>query len=172
MFAVQVLQNERDVGFHKLQQVLDQQEAVLPNTATSGKERLRRQAQELQEDWDAILAKMADAKSRLEVSVTQWSAFSDSQELLARWLLDAEESVRVDSQLQPTLPEKQSQEERLKGLLKGLAAQQESMDSMEEKGLQLSGASQDVEVAKETQQILARYKTLNMKVQVKSFLYL
>jgi nesprin-1 len=111
---LQELANMRDDGFRKLQTAADNLQMVLPNTSSSGRDQMRRDMQTLQQSWDNTMSQMNENKGKLENCLSQLSMYDEGSEQLRKWLDEMEQSVKLETDLQATLPEKKSQLERVK----------------------------------------------------------
>lgn len=97
-----------------LQVALDKLQIVLPNTSVAGRDKIHRDMQTLQQEYDSLSAELNDRKGHLDGILAQWMVYDDSVEQLQRWLKDLEDQLTAESALQNTLQEKKLQLERVK----------------------------------------------------------
>ena len=109
----------KDEGFQCLQQVVDAAHLVQPSTSPPGKDIVADDLHGLRQDWDDMLTMMNEGKTRLETAVNQWDLHDNAIATLTKWLGDMEETLKQESALQSTLPEKRSQLERIKVSITG-----------------------------------------------------
>ena len=57
-FYFQDISNSKEDGFYKLQEVLEKSNLVLPNTSSRGKDKIRQDIQNLQQEWDTAMVKV------------------------------------------------------------------------------------------------------------------
>ncbi|RUS81756.1 hypothetical protein EGW08_010510, partial [Elysia chlorotica] len=157
---VQELLNEKEEGLHMLQVTMDSLQVVLPNTSVGGRDSLRRDMTQLQQDYDALSASLGEAKAQLAGTLAQWTVYDDSVEQLQRWLADLQTQVDADSVLQNTLQEKKLQLERVKVLQLNISSQQSTIDSLNEKALTLKRTSRDGNLGAQISQVVSRYEKL------------
>lgn len=97
-----------------LQIALDKIQAVLPNTSVTGRENMRHDIQNLQQEYDTLSAKLNNIRENHDSTFALWTLYDDSLLQLQRWLKDLEDQLTADSVLQNTLQEKKLQVERVK----------------------------------------------------------
>ena len=114
MWVKQDIINQRDEGFHKLQQAIDSANLVVPNTSSEGKDNIAEQLQSLRQGWDDMCVQMHTGKSTLEAGISQRELHDDVITQLLHWMTDMEKSVKAEESLQSTLPEKRAKQERIK----------------------------------------------------------
>ncbi|ESO86156.1 hypothetical protein LOTGIDRAFT_167389 [Lottia gigantea] len=162
---VQDLLSAKEEGLHMLQIALDNLQVVLPNTSVTGRDNMRREMQQLQQEYDALSADLNESKMRQESCLSQWTVYDDSTEQLERWLHDLEGQIQVESQPQNTLQEKKLQLERIKVLQLNINAQQSTIDNLNEKAQTLKQMSHDSNLTNQIKQIVDRYDKLRTQVK-------
>ena len=100
---------DKEVGQQVLNMALDKGERLYPDTSTAGREKIRQQLRTAKDVWDSLQTDLVDLQRRTEVSATQWSAFTEGQGQLERWLLEVETWVNTDTDLKESLTEKRAQ---------------------------------------------------------------
>jgi len=61
-------------------------ELVLPETAPAGHASLQQELAELQNRWDGLLSKLANAQTSLTQLFSHWKQFEDTVDKLAEWI--------------------------------------------------------------------------------------
>ena len=111
---------DRDVGLAKLNTAIEAGEKLYPDTASAGRERIRQQLRTAKDVWDSLLGDLSEVQRRHDALATQWTAFADGQEMVERWMLEAETWIKADAEPKNTLQEKRSQLQNMKVGLKYL----------------------------------------------------
>lgn len=150
----------KDDGFARVQNIVEQAQAVLANTAPHGHEQINRALSKLQNDWSAIALKMVDIKSILDQSINQWSGFLDQVQSVNRtneWL---ENALRELSELQTTMTEKRTQLERIKTTEERVRVEKIEVDTLKAKAAEMLSGGHQSQNAYQAQQILDRFDQL------------
>lgn len=85
----------------------------MSNTSMEGREMIRKELQQLQQEWDTMISEVMDTKVMLESCLLQWSDYSHSYEKIQKWLRDMEKRLR-ETEPKADLGEKKSELQRLK----------------------------------------------------------
>lgn len=88
-------------------------EKTMNNTSMEGREMIRKELQQLQQEWDNMISEVMDTKVMLESCLLQWSDYSDSYEKIQKWLRDMEKRLR-ETEPKADLGEKKTELQRLK----------------------------------------------------------
>lgn len=100
---------ERDMGFAKLNQVIEVGEKLYPNTAPEGRDAVRQEMRALKLGWDSLFDDLSAVQRKLEVAMVQWTSFDDSNTQVAQWLKEMEGQLEGTMSLRATLEQKKSQ---------------------------------------------------------------
>ncbi|XP_074648980.1 muscle-specific protein 300 kDa-like isoform X3 [Tubulanus polymorphus] len=157
---LQELSNLRDEGFRKLQSAADNMQVVLPNTAPSGRDNLRRDVQVVQHNWDADMTQMNENKTKMENCLTQLSMYDEGIDQFNKWLREMEANIKSESEPQATLQEKKAQLERVKILQLNINSHQATMNNLGEKASALQTATNDSNILAQVNQLNNRFDTL------------
>lgn len=100
---------EKDQGLQKLNSMIEAGERLYPDTAATGREKIRQELRTAKDDWDSLFSSLNDTQRKVETFLHQWSSYSESQDQLMRWITETEGNLRADVELKNTLPEKRVQ---------------------------------------------------------------
>ena len=101
--------SEKEHGLQKLNAAVESGEKLYPDTAASGREKVRQELRRAKEDWDRLCGSLNDAQRRVDSFLMQWSSYSDGQDQLLKWMDDMENALKSDVDLKNTLQEKRMQ---------------------------------------------------------------
>lgn len=88
-------------------------EKTMTNTSVEGREMIRVELQQLQQEWDNMMAEVTDTKVMLESCLLRWTDYSDSHTQVQKWLKDMERRVK-DTEVKSDLSEKKAELQRIK----------------------------------------------------------
>lgn len=88
-------------------------EKTMTNTSMEGREMIRKELQQLQQEWESMLGEITDTKVMLESCLLQWTDYSDSYDKIHKWLRDMEKRLR-ETEAKADLGEKKAELQRLK----------------------------------------------------------
>lgn len=77
----------------KLNQAIEAGEALYTNLTAEGRENVRQEIRLLRQDWDELFEDVMAAQRQLEVSLVEWTSFSDSLQQLQEWLKGIESQL-------------------------------------------------------------------------------
>lgn len=97
---------ERDEGLHKLQVAMESLKLVLPNTSILGCQKLHKNLQSLQTDYDNLSSQMSNICANLESSLSHWTLFHNELDNMKQWLSDTATQLETESHLQTSFSEK------------------------------------------------------------------
>ena len=86
---------------------------TMATSSAAGKEKIKREMSQVQDDLSNLLSEVDDAKNSLQKVLQLWRDFEDSHEALNHWLHRTELQLK-EVELKATLEEKQQQVVRLK----------------------------------------------------------
>ena len=69
---------EKDVGYEKLNRTVEYGDVLYPDTAQSGRDKIRHQIRLAKEVWDSLLADISKQQSVTDTALLHWSAYSDA----------------------------------------------------------------------------------------------
>jgi len=101
-----MLLSEKDHGLQRLNATVETGERLYPDTAASGREKVRQELRLCKDEWDRLFNSLSDTQRKVESYLMQWSSYSDGQDQLMRWMTETEEALRSDVDLKNTLQEK------------------------------------------------------------------
>ena len=110
----QTLSANQQVGLSHLNAAIEAGERLYPDTAAPGREKVRQQLRTARDVGDAVVGDLAEAQRHHAATATLWASFSQGQQDVERWLLEAETWVKADSELRNSLQEKRSQLQNMK----------------------------------------------------------
>lgn len=84
-------------------------EKLYPDTAATGREKVRQDLRRAKEDWERLFNGLNEAQRRVDAFLMQWTSYVDGQDSLTRWMSDTEAALRADMDLRNTLQEKRQQ---------------------------------------------------------------
>ena len=88
-------------------------EKTMNNTSVDGREMIRQELQQLQQEWDTLIGEVTDTKVMLESCLLQWTDFNDSYEQIQKRLREMEKRLRgTDPKVD--LSEKKAELQRIK----------------------------------------------------------
>ena len=100
-------------GEAKIQQVENLCSKTLTNTSSAGKEILKREVKQLENDWSQVKSNMEECQGQLEAVLSQWVEFDMCHDDIGKWMKGVEAELK-DYELKGTLSEKQQQIEKFK----------------------------------------------------------
>ncbi len=106
---VQLMLVDKDTGQGKLNTAIDSGEKLYPDTATSGREKIRKQLRTAKDVWDRLLTDLMELQKNCQTSVTQWASFTDGQQHLDKWMLEVDTWLKTDTEPKTNLQEKRTQ---------------------------------------------------------------
>ena len=98
---------------HRLQAVMDLAAKTSQNTSPVGRDVLRRESHNLQQEWLQYQDRMASTTQVLSHTMSQWGQFHDLLDECADWILNMENSVKRH-ELMSSIKEKFQQVEKFK----------------------------------------------------------
>ncbi|XP_076463750.1 muscle-specific protein 300 kDa-like isoform X7 [Babylonia areolata] len=145
-------------GEPKVQHVISLAQNVLPHTAPQGRDVIIRDSDALRNDWEAFMLALAKTKSDLESCMDQWKEFETWEGKCGGWLKEVEARLR-EVDLRASLPEKQTQLEKLKALQKEINEHEKDLDVLSDSAQELMQVSADSRVVSQASQLATRYQT-------------
>lgn len=100
----------------------------------------------LKQRWDAVLARAADKKIKLEIALKEATEFHEALQIFVEWLTNAEKQLANASPISRVLPTVQQQIEDHKSFNKDISNYRESMLQLDKKGTHLKYFSQKQDV--------------------------
>lgn len=88
-------------------------EKAMTNTSMEGREMIRKELQQLQQEWESLISEITDTKVMLESCLLQWADYNHSYEKIQKWLRDTEKRLR-ETEPKGDLSEKKAELQRLK----------------------------------------------------------
>ena len=104
-----MLFSEKEHGLQRLNGSLESGEKLYPDTASTGREKVRQDLRRAKEDWERLFSGLNEAQRRVDAFLMQWTSYVDGQDSLTRWMSDTEAALRADMDLRNTLQEKRQQ---------------------------------------------------------------
>ncbi|KAL3874932.1 hypothetical protein ACJMK2_037884 [Sinanodonta woodiana] len=134
-------------------------EKTMNNTSVEGREMIRQELQQLQQEWDALIGETTDTKVMLESCLLQWTDFSDSYEQIQKWLRDTEKRLKI-SDPKVDLSEKKAELQRIKGVYQDVTSYEQMMEGVGAKAQDLMQKSPASKATTDTSQIITKYHNL------------
>lgn len=122
-----------DHGSGRLKAVFDQADRILPATSSEGSTDIKEQLNVFSTDYDRLKSSVLEAKNDLETTLSQWSSFDYSCELLNQWIKEVEVKLRSDREPMNDLVEKRSCLEKVRMLAKDIDLHKPQLDKLEER---------------------------------------
>ena len=88
-------------------------EKTMNNTSVDGREMIRQELQQLQQEWETMIGEVTDTKVMLESCLLQWTDFNDSYEQIQKRLKEMEKRLR-GADTKADLGEKKAELQRVK----------------------------------------------------------
>ena len=107
--SLQVLLGDKEEGIQRLNACIQYGEKLYPDTATSGREKIRQQLRTAKDVWDSLLSDMAEMQRRFDNTLDLWSTYNTGAEELEKWILEVETWLKADTEMKNTLQEKKGQ---------------------------------------------------------------
>ena len=104
-----MLFSEKEHGLQRLNGSIESGEKLYPDTAATGREKVRQDLRRAKEDWERLFNGLNEAQRRVDAFLMQWTSYVDGQDSLTRWMSDTEAALRADMDLRNTLQEKRQQ---------------------------------------------------------------
>ena len=105
----QILLSEKDQGLQRLNVSVEAGEKLYPDTAPSGRDKIRHELRTAKEAWDNLMVNLNDCQRKFDTFLMQWTSFMESQGHFVKWLSDTEAVVKNDLESRGSLQEKRSQ---------------------------------------------------------------
>ena len=99
-------------GEAKIQAALFNARRVAKSSGAVGKAQLAEECEQLERDWQAYQARLAQGNERLQQGIEHWQQVDESQEKLSQWLREKERALK-DYTPKSTLEEKEDQLHKL-----------------------------------------------------------
>ncbi|XP_077587652.1 nesprin-1 [Stigmatopora nigra] len=155
-------------GEVKLNMTVGKGEQVLKHYGTDGQEAVALQLQELKDAWANMLIASMSCHSRLEWTVSQWSAFLDGKNQLQQWMESVEQEVVVTLPRQPGLKEKSALLARLRAVRADVDARAAALSRLTDKSAELYEKSADQTFGPESRaELQAHFADISAVVQGK-----
>jgi dystonin len=107
---------------------------------------LQHSVRTLKQRWEAVVAKAADKKIKLEIALKEATDFHESLQAFVEWLTDAEKRLSTAEPISRVLPTVTRQVEEHKNFQKEIGNYRESMLQLDKKGSHLKYFSQKQDV--------------------------
>ncbi|GAB6020485.1 hypothetical protein CHUAL_003173 [Chamberlinius hualienensis] len=130
---LQELSDAKSSATAKLDAVVDLGERLYLQTASDGREAIRNKLQSLQERWESLGSRLADALWKLDGCIQQFDSFAFSREQLVNWLSDIQESIESHNEKRSTLQEKRVKLQGQKSVYQEIQSHRHMVDSLNEK---------------------------------------
>ncbi|KAL5008450.1 hypothetical protein ScPMuIL_014031 [Solemya velum] len=159
--VMQILMSEKEHGLQKLNSSIEAGEKLYPDTASSGRDKIRQELRTAKEDWDRLFSNLGDAQRKVDSFLLQWSSYSDSQGQVLRWITETEGALRADLDPKNTLQEKRKQLQNQRTIYQDIVSHQRLVDSVIEKAQTVLQNTSNSEVAEFIKDVSSRYENLN-----------
>ncbi|KAK3865215.1 hypothetical protein Pcinc_029165 [Petrolisthes cinctipes] len=158
---LQYLLSEREQATHRLGSITTIGERLYPDTATSGRERLRQDLRGMRERWERIENSITEQQRQQEAQSLQWASFSDSMQAARNWLDNMEKTVSVDPSNWLSLQELRSRLLKFKTALHDITSHKRVMDSIKERaGYLLEASPNNKDVMEAIEEVESRHEAL------------
>ncbi|KAK3090120.1 hypothetical protein FSP39_009339 [Pinctada imbricata] len=162
---IQMLLAEKEHGLQKLNAAVESGEKLYPDTAATGREKVRQELRRAKEDWDRLCSSLNDAQRRVDSFLMQWSSYSDGQDQLLKWMADMENALKSDVDLKNTLQEKRMQLQNFRSMQQDISSHQRLVDSVVEKAQGVLQSTNNPEVAGFIKDVSSRYEQIGQAVK-------
>jgi len=151
----------RDEGLRRVQNAADASILVLPHTASSGRDIIRRDIDDLQRACDEIMSGMSEAKVNIDNLLLQDTERNEAETKLTKWLQSTQAGLKQESSVKPSmLNEKKTLLERAKALNAAVVSKQTLVSDIRRSGFHAEDYS-----AKVSMQLLNKYDILEKDVK-------
>ncbi len=107
--SIEEIMEEKDAGFEQLAVAVEAGERLYPDTATTGRDKIRQQLRTAKHVWDNLISEATDKQRQISAALVQLSAYHDNMEEIQQWLAQTGDVVDASlKELHNTLPEKRS----------------------------------------------------------------
>ncbi|KAJ8309206.1 hypothetical protein KUTeg_014080 [Tegillarca granosa] len=134
-------------------------EKAMTNTSMEGREMIRKELQQLQQEWDNMIGEVTDTKVMLESCLLQWTDFNASYDQIQKRLRDMERRIR-ESEPKADLSEKKADLQRIRGLYQDVISYEQMIESIGSKAHDLSSKSPASKASTDTSQIVGKYQSI------------
>ncbi|CAL4067346.1 unnamed protein product, partial [Meganyctiphanes norvegica] len=158
---LQYLLSEREQTPHRLASLTTIAERLYPDTATVGREKLRKELRELRDRWEHLDSSINEQQRKQEAASHQWSSFEDSLKAATNWLDSNEKLTVLDLSGCSSLPDIKSKLLKMKSLLQDITCHKRALDNVSERSsylLQSNPTNKEVQEA--VKDIESRHETL------------
>ena len=104
-----MLLSEKEHGLQRLNGSVEAGEKLYPDTASTGREKIRQDLRHAKEDWERLFNGLNEAQRQVDAFLMQWASYVDSRDSLSSWMEETEAALRADVELRNTLQEKRQQ---------------------------------------------------------------
>ncbi len=115
--VVQELYSQLSEGQEKCDKAAEAGEKLYKDTATEGREAVRKELRVMREQWDAYSEQLADTLKQHEQHGALWATFHTSVDQATSWLKDTEVKVNRSGDLCASLADKRSAQQAYKVML-------------------------------------------------------
>nr|KAG5692778.1 hypothetical protein BaRGS_009394 [Batillaria attramentaria] len=157
---IQMLFSEKEHGLQRLNGSIESGEKLYPDTAATGREKVRQDLRRAKEDWERLFSGLNEAQRRVDAFLMQWTSYVDGQDSLTRWMGETEAALRADMDLRNTLQEKRQQLQNYRSVLQDITSHQRLVDSCVEKAQGVLQSTSNSDVASFITSISSRYEKL------------
>ena len=151
---------DKEEGLQHLNLAIEQGERLYPDTAVSGREKIRKQLRTAKDVWDGLVTDMTAAQRKLDMAILAWSTYKGGVEQLEKWFLDVETQLRTDDEDKNTLAEKRAQLQHSRATLQDVQSHGRVVDGVVEKAQTLLQMSHSADVERFIQETMTRYQNI------------
>lgn len=109
---MQEIARSLDDGQTRLNTTLDAADKVLKKTPREGAEKVRKQTEELRQNWNEVNTQLASVSGALSTVAAKWNDYEELHQRLDRWLQDTERAAEALSVPKSDLVERKARLEK------------------------------------------------------------
>lgn len=157
---LKILESEIPDGKKKLEKALEQGEIACRNAEPEDREVIEEEVALLQEEYDAYVEALKNAKGYLDVGIVKWTEYQDQYSEALEWLTKTEALVQSYNKLQDSLHQKKIVLEEFQGHLQTLFDWQKELDRLNVKAQMLLETCADTRISNAITQLTTKYNAL------------
>ena len=172
---LQRILDDKEKGFTMLNSAVELGERLYPDTASSGRDKIRQQLRTAKDVWDNLISDATDKQRKLDTAVSQLASYTEGMDDLHKWMAETQAWLKSDLSLKNTLQEKRSQLHNTKALLQDVTSHGRVLQGVLDQAQSVYQATQAPEIHKlmgdttkkyEDLQSLAKEEVTRLEAQV------
>lgn len=166
---LQILLSEREQAEHRLSSLTIIGERLFPDTAATGREKIRKELRDIRDRWDKLEEGIKEQQKLQDAQSMQWSSYQEMLQQTLAWLDAMEKSLELDPSAWSSAQEVRAKLFKHKTTQQEVLSHKRIIESVTEKAqvlLQLTNDEQGNQEVQETvKSINKRYKNLVKNTQ-------